>query len=130
MLPFPLKKCAHSCIGELCPTPKDCGFNESCCGRQSNLPGKCAKSCIGRSCKDNQQCGKGNTVVPLRVNMDQIVSGNFVPRITTVRQVKLADVGIPSLAVFVPILVLDERARTITIAEEIRTAVVCAKRVC
>ena len=62
--------------------------------------------------------------------MDQIVSGNFVPRITTVRQAKLAVVGIPSLAVFVPIHVLDERARTITIAEEIRTAVVCAKRVC
>ena len=73
---------------------------------------------------------KGNTVVLLRVNVDQIVSGNFVPRITAVRQAKLAVVGIPSLAVFVPILVLDERARTITIAEEIRTAVVCAKRVC
>ena len=73
---------------------------------------------------------KGNTVVLLRVNVDQIVSGNFVPRITAVRQAKLAVVGIPSLAVFVPILVLDKRARTITIAEEIRTAVVCAKRVC
>ena len=73
---------------------------------------------------------KGNTVVLLWVNVDQIVSGNFVPRITTVRQAKLAVVGIPSLAVFVPILVLDERARKITIAEEIRTVVVCAKCVC
>ena len=62
--------------------------------------------------------------------MDQIVWGNFLSRITTMRQAKLAVVGIPSLAVFVSILVLDERARTITIAEEMCTAVVCAKRVC
>ena len=117
-------------MGELCPTPKDCGFNESCCGHQTNLPGKCAKPCIGKSCKDNNQCGKGEHRCLLRENVDQIVSGNFVPRITTVRQAKLAVVGIPSLTVFLPILVLDERTRTITIEEEIRIAVVCVKRVC
>ena len=79
------------------PTPKDCGFNESCCGRQSNLPGKCTKSCIGKSCKDNNQCGKGEYCCTSEGKCKSNCIGQLCTSpITTVRKAELVVVGIPS----------------------------------